>query len=70
MAQYRIHSCSYCRILHTLLECNAYAEFGSCQTPQALIIAPTRELAIQIKVGQLSYIIRRLLGTGSQSYDF
>jgi hypothetical protein len=44
--------CFYCRILHTLLKCNAYAEFGRCQTPQALIIAPTRELAIQIKVGQ------------------
>lgn len=36
-------------ILHKLLEDNCGASYGSPQKPEAVIVAPTRELAIQIK---------------------
>jgi hypothetical protein len=40
----------FSRIIHTLLEAGVTPEFNQCQSPQAVIIAPTRELAIQINV--------------------
>ena len=45
----------FSRILHDLLATGVGSEYSSRQSPQALIIAPTRELAIQIKVHQFEH---------------
>lgn len=45
-----LQSILFYRIINSLLESGCSATAGPVQTPEAVVIAPTRELAIQTKV--------------------